>query len=297
MAILGHTKLGFVGLGSIGIKIAINLKKAGYCLCIHNRTRNKEKHPQLKGSISFPSPKKLARDVEILLICVTDDDAVEDVLFGEDGAFWGLPNKSIVVDFSTISPQKARSNSKRLAKKCIEYLDCPVSGGTEGAENGSLSIFVGGKKESFEDVKHLLSNVGSSIYYFGDSGKGQEVKAVNQILVAGTYVAVAEAISLGKRLELPMHNVINALNKGAASSWPLSNRSKSMISDNYPLGFKLGLHHKDLKIALKIAKDVGLKIPITTKVKEIEELMIEQGYNDYDVSSLHIGINKIINKE
>ncbi len=285
-------RLGFIGLGAIGAKIAINLCKSGYLLNIYNRSKFIEENDLLKECMRFSTPLELAKNSNVIMICVSDDIAVEEVLFGENGVFSSIKSNSIIIDLSTISPSKARSNYIRLLSKGVNYLDCPVTGGTEGAEKGLLSIFVGGNEESLNAVKPILKKISSSICYFGESGKGQEVKAINQVLVAGTYIAVAEAISLGKRLKLPLPKVINALSNGAASSWALLNRSESMISDEYPLGFKLSLHYKDLLIALELSENVGLSLPISSQVKEIEEKLINNGLGSLDVSALHIAINK-----
>ncbi len=282
--------LGFIGLGAIGLPIAANLIAGGFKLRVHTRSRYAETHKKLKGAKSFSSPKEVSKGCDVLLLCVSDDKAVETVLFGENGADKSLEEGNIVIDLSTISPKKAKYFAKRLAKQNVVYLDAPVTGGTEGAEAGTLTIFLGGDEKSLRQVEHILNTIGNYIYPFGSIGKGQEVKALNQILVAGCYTAVAEALALGQRLELPMDIVVEALQKGAASSWALKNRSAAMLKNKYPLGFKLGLHYKDLCIALKTAEDAGLELPITNKVKEIEKELIKEGYKDYDVSVLRLSI-------
>ena len=284
--------LGFVGLGAIGLPIAANLLKAGFCLKVHTRSRLAETSKQLKGAKSCSTPKDAAKGCDILLICVSDEVAVETVLFGPTGAESSLTDGTIVIDLSTISPSKARFLSARLAKRNIEYIDAPVTGGTEGAKDGTLTIFIGASNASFKKISSVLKAIGSAFYTFESVGKGQEVKALNQILVAGSYAAVAEAIALGETLNLPMNKVVEALQKGAANSWALSNRSQSMLKDEYPLGFKLHLHHKDLAIALRAAEESGIKLPITSKVKELEEELIKQGYKDEDVSVLKRSITR-----
>ncbi len=284
--------LGFVGLGAIGLPIAANLLKAGFCLQVHTRSRLAETSKQLIGAQSCSTPEDAAKGCDILLICVSDEVAVETVLFGPSGAENSLADGTTVIDLSTISPSKARSFSARLAKRNIEYIDAPVTGGTEGAADGTLTIFIGANNASFKKISSVLKAIGSAFYTFETVGKGQEVKALNQILVAGSYAAVAEAIALGETLNLPMDKVLEALQKGAANSWALSNRSQSMLKDEYPLGFKLHLHHKDLSIALRTAEESDLKLPITSKVKELEEELINQGYKDEDVSVLKRSIKR-----
>ncbi len=278
--------LGFIGLGAIGLPIAANLLRAGFPLKVHTRSRKAETNEELKGAKSCESPAKTAEGCDVLLICVSDDNAVEEVLFGHQGAEINLKPGGIVIDLSTISPATAKVFAAKLAKKNVQYIDAPVSGGTEGAKRGILTIFLGTNDDSLKKINSILQAIGSSIYTFETVGKGQEVKAINQILVAGSYAAVAEAISLGEALNLPMDKVVEALQKGAASSWALTNRSQAMLKDSYPLGFKLHLHHKDLSIALKTAKKSGLHLPITSKVKELEEWLINEGYKNEDISVL-----------
>ncbi len=284
--------LGFVGLGSIGLPIAVNLIKAGFPLRIHTRSRVTETKKELKGAIPCSSPKDVAKGCDVLLICVSDDEAVKAVLFGPQGAASSLKPGKLVIDFSTISPKAAKSFAGKLANKKVTYVDAPVTGGTEGAKAASLTVFLGANEKFLKEIASILTAIASTIHPFGSIGKGQEVKIINQILVAGSYVAVAEAIALGQKLKLPMDQVIEALKKGAASSWALSNRSKSMLNDDYPLGFKLSLHNKDLSIALKTAEELELELPITSKVKELEEELISDGYENEDISVLKRAIKK-----
>ncbi len=283
-------RLGFIGLGSIGLPIASNLAKAGFNLKVHTRSRSRENDYRLKDAISCSSPKEVAKASDYLFICVSDDNAVEQVIYGQRGVIESLKCKSTIIDLSTISPHKARSLADRLKAKNVDYIDAPVTGGTEGAFKGNLTIFFGGSEEKLKEVSNLLKPISTSIYALGRIGRGQEVKAINQILVAGSYAALAEAIALGQALELPMDLITKALTKGAGNSWALENRSNSMIHDKYPLGFKLSLHHKDLCIALKTAKESGIKLPITTMIKNIEEDLISKGYSNEDVSALRRSI-------
>ncbi|WP_269616897.1 NAD(P)-dependent oxidoreductase [Prochlorococcus marinus] len=276
-------KLAFFGLGAIGKPMSERLINNGFELNLYQRNKLNKDYKRKY----FFDPIEAITDCDGLLICVTDDDAVESVLFGDNGVADSLKPNSFVIDFSTISPTKSIAIHKELGKKNILYVDCPVSGGTEGANKGSLSLFIGASKKeclSFEDIFKVL---GKSINYFNGVGKGQQVKALNQILVAGTYAAVAEAIELGKLLELPMENVVSALKVGAANSWPLENRSKAMLIDKHPLGFKLELHHKDLSIAIDLANSINIDLPIASKVKEIEQRLIQSGMGELDVSVLH----------
>ena len=276
-------KLAFIGLGAIGKPMSERLIDNGYDLNLYQRTKlNKDDKRKY-----FVNPKEAVTGCDGLLICVTDDNAVESVLFGDNGVAETLKPNSFVIDFSTISPNKSIFIHKELSKKNILYVDCPVSGGTEGAHKGSLSLFIGACKKECLSFKHIFEVLGKSINYFNGVGKGQQVKALNQILVAGTYAAVAEAMELGKLLELPMDEVVAALKVGAANSWPLENRSKAMLIDKHPLGFKLELHHKDLSIAIDLAKSINIDLPIASKVKEIEQRLMQAGLGELDISVLH----------
>ncbi|WP_320663946.1 NAD(P)-dependent oxidoreductase [Prochlorococcus sp. MIT 1223] len=287
--------LGFIGLGSIGLPIAANLIRAGFSVKVHTRSRTAENSEELKGAIPCSSPRETAKGCDVLMICVSDENAVEDILFSNLGAESSMKSGDIIIDLSTISPSKARLFAAQLSSKNITYVDAPVTGGTEGAKAGSLTVFLGANEDFLKTIASILSAIADAVYPFGSTGKGQEVKAINQILVAGSYAAVAEAIALGEELKLPMDKVIESLKKGAGSSWALSNRAQSMLQDKYPLGFKLQLHHKDLSIALKTAKDSGLTLPITSKVKELEEVLLKEGYKDKDISVLRRSIKRITN--
>ena len=279
--------LGFVGLGALGLPMAINLHRAGFKLRVHSRSRTAETSPELEGAVRCSSPADASTGVDVLLLCVSDDAAVEDVLFDRNGAASQLSADSVVLDCSTIAPATAQRCAERLAHQKIHYLDAPVTGGTEGAKRGSLTVLVGGASEILERVQSILEVIGGSIHHFGSVGRGQQVKAVNQVLVAGSYAAVAEAISLGQRLDLPMPQVIDALKNGAASSWALEHRSTAMLEGSYPLGFRLSLHRKDLGIALEASKAVQLDLPVTSLVEQLELDLIQNGHGDEDVSALH----------
>ncbi len=279
-------RIGFIGIGAMGLPMATNLLKAGYKINVLLRSQNKKETLIKNGFKLCKTSGEVAKETKALLICVTNDEAVDMVLFGSNGALEEMPIGSLILNFSTISPDKSRLINSKLENLGFKYLDCPVSGGTEGANKGTLTIFAGGDITTYNYASQILDTLGGSKYHFGDAGTGQEVKAVNQILVAGNYAALAEAIALGESLELPMDQVISALQLGAASSWALKNRSNNMLNDKYPLGFKLGLHYKDLIIALNTARKFGLKLPVTSKILSIEKEMIDQGYFDEDLSVL-----------
>ena len=280
-------RVGVIGLGALGLPMAANLRRAYVPLRVHTRSRSPERDPSLQGSIACATPAEAAEGVDVLLVCVSDNAAVEAVLFGANGASDHLATGSVVVDCSTIAPATAITSAQRLARQDVHYLDAPVTGGTEGAKAGSLTVLVGGMPAALERARPVLEIISGSIYHFGAVGRGQQVKAVNQVLVAGSYAAVAEAMALGQRLELPMEAVVNALQGGAAGSWALSHRATSMLTASYPLGFRMSLHHKDLGIALDAAGDVNLDLPVTQLVANLENDLMERGHGDEDVSALH----------
>ena len=280
-------RVGVIGLGALGLPMAANLRRADVPMRVHTRSRNAERDPSLLGAITCATPAQAAEGVDVLLLCVSDNAAVEAVLFGANGASNQLAAGSVVVDCSTIAPATAIASAQRLARQDVHYLDAPVTGGTEGAKAGSLTVLVGGKPAALDRARPVLEIIGGSIHHFGPVGRGQQVKAVNQVLVAGSYAAVAEAMALGQRLGLPMDAVVTALQGGAAGSWALSHRATSMLTASYPLGFRMSLHHKDLGIALDAAGDVNLDLPVTQLVAELENGLMEQGHGDEDVSALH----------
>ena len=280
-------RVGVIGLGALGLPMAANLRRADVPMRVHTRSRNAERDPNLLGAITCATPAEAAEGVDVLLLCVSDNAAVEAVLFGANGASNQLAAGSVVVDCSTIAPATAIASAQRLAQRGVDYLDAPVTGGTEGAKAGSLTVLVGGEPAALERARPVLEIIGGSIHHFGAVGRGQQVKAVNQVLVAGSYAAVAEAMALGQRLGLPMDAVVTALQGGAAGSWALSHRATSMLTASYPLGFRMSLHHKDLGIALDAAGDVNLDLPVTQLVANLENGLMERGHGDEDVSALH----------
>ncbi len=290
-----NDQLGFIGLGNIGFPIVSNLIANGYKINAYRRPRSEKKIQTITDLHFYNSPKELAKVCNILMLCVTDEDAVEEILFGELGASSRLRKDSIVIDFSTISPRSTINIAKRLSDLDIDFIDSPVTGGTEAAIKGNLTLLLGGKNSAIETVKPILKIISKHIHHFGEIGNGQKVKAINQILVAGTYAALAEGIALGKELSLPMDKVISALAGGAADSWALRNRSSSMLGEEFPLGFKVELHKKDLEIALSLSKEFGIKMPISSKVKQIEEDLIKNGMKDKDIAALRkwISMSKI----
>jgi 3-hydroxyisobutyrate dehydrogenase-like beta-hydroxyacid dehydrogenase len=266
--------------------MAANLVAAGVPLTVHNRTRKREEPLVAAGASGAASAAEAAAGAEVLMLCLSDGAAVEEVLFGPAGAAEALAPGSLVIDFSTIEPARTASLAQRLGERGIGWLDAPVTGGTEGARAGTLTVLVGGEAAALERARPLLEVVGGQITHFGAAGAGQQAKAINQILVAGSYAAVAEAMALGQRLGLPMDALRNALAGGAAGSWALQHRAGNMLAGHYPLGFKLALHRKDLAIALAAADQEGLDLPVCRLVAAMEDELMAAGHGDEDVSAL-----------
>jgi 3-hydroxyisobutyrate dehydrogenase len=214
------------------------------------------------------------------------------VILGADGVIHGAPAGAIVVDMSTISPSATRRIAAELGTKGIPMLDAPVSGGSEGAQKGTLSIMVGGEAMDVQKAMPVLSAMGKSITHVGPTGAGQMTKAINQVVAAGVYLAVAEGMTLGLKAGLDMDKVVQALSGGASGSWVLNHRSGNMIRNEYPLGFRVRLHRKDVAIVMEAARELGVFLPATALVEQIENGLISQGYGDEDLSAVARTIRK-----
>jgi 3-hydroxyisobutyrate dehydrogenase len=279
-------KVSFIGMGTMGAPMARNILKAGFQLTVHNRTRSKEEPLEKAGANRADSPMAAAASAQVVITCLSDTPDVEAVLLGDNGIIFGASPGTIVVDMSTISPGATRAMGAVLAEKGIKMVDAPVSGGSEGAIKGTLSIMTGGEVSDFQTVLPVLSAMGKTIRHIGPLGSGQMTKAINQIIIAGTYWSVAEGMALGIKAGLDMEKVLEALGGGAAASWVLANRSSNMIQNRYPLGFRVKLHRKDLKIALEAAREMGVSMPIGAFIEQMETSLVTQGNGDEDISAL-----------
>jgi len=279
-------KVAFIGLGTMGAGMAANILKAGHELTVHNRTREKEEAVAKEGALRAASPKEAASGAEIIVVCVSDTPDVEEIILGDNGVIQGASEGAIVVDMSTISPTATRCIAEKLGNNGIKMLDAPVSGGSEGAQHGTLAIMVGGDTAEFEKALPILKAMGKTITHVGAIGAGQITKAINQIIISGTYLTVAEGLTLGMKAGLDMQKIIEAISGGAASSWVLHNRAINVVNNTYPLGFRVRLHQKDLRIALDTARELGVSLPATALVAQIENGLIARGYGDDDVSAI-----------
>lgn len=279
-------RVAFVGLGTMGAAMAANIIRAGFPLTVWNRTPERAAPLAELGASVAATAADAARASDVVVVCVSDTPDVEAVLFGADGVADGVARGALVIDCSTISPSATRDFSSRLAARGAHLVDAPVSGGSEGAVKGTLSIFVGGDPGDVERARPVLEAMGKTITNLGPVGSGQAVKAVNQVILAGTYLGVAEGIVLALKAGLDAEQTVAALSGGAAQSWVLANRSGRMIADDYPLGFRVDLHRKDLGIALDLAKETGTTLPIAALCAAFETGLVAQGHADEDMSNL-----------
>ena len=286
-------RVGFVGLGTMGAAMAANLARAGFPLTVWNRSPGRAADLLALGATESASPADVARASEVVVTCVSDTPDVEALLFGPDGVAAGTHEGLLVVDCSTISPSATRDFASRLAAQGTALVDAPVSGGSEGARNATLSIFVGGAAAEVERARPILEAMGKTITHVGPVGAGQAVKAVNQVILAGTYLGVAEGIVLAMKAGLNVEQVVGALSGGAAQSWVLANRSGRMIENDYPLGFKVVLHRKDLGIALELAGETGTVLPISALCEQLETGLIGRGHGDEDLSAVARSIREL----
>ena len=275
-----------IGLGAMGAGMAMNLHKAGHLHRIWNRTASKaEALAGETGVEATDTVQDLAAECDLIVTCVSRDADVLEVM--EKIAATAKP-KTIVVDTSTVSSDTAKQASAVLEKKGIYFLDCPVSGGVEGAKNGTLSMMVGGDEAVLEKARETLSALASNIVYIGPTGSGQACKAVNQIMCAGINQAVTEALAFGEDMNLNMDRVLDVVTKGAAGNWFLEHRGRTMLAGSYDVGFKVNLHHKDLGICLKMAEqNPKAKLPLVEQTVADYEKLMEQGHGNEDISSLY----------
>lgn len=278
-------KAGFIGLGAMGRGMAINLAKAGHLAAVYNRSGDKASALAAElGIEACESIEQMAARVEVLFVCVSAD---KDVLAVVDAICKTVAAGSVIVDMSTVSGDTARQAAQRLAARHADFLDAPVSGGVEGARNASLAMMVGGDAQVLEQVRPLLAAMTKRIEHLGGVGAGQACKAVNQIMVAGINQAVTEALAFADAQDLPMDKVIDVIAGGAAGNWFLDHRGKTMTQGLFPPGFKLALHHKDLKIAQQMAQHAGMASPLTVMTLADYAKLMAKGYGDEDISALY----------
>jgi 3-hydroxyisobutyrate dehydrogenase len=274
-------KVGIIGLGAMGLGMARRLDQAGFLAGVYNRTAAKMTEFTVPH---YSQPEALAANMEVILLCVSADKDVLDIV--EAIATTIKPN-AIVIDTSTVSSETAQLAAACLAKKHAAFLDAPVSGGVEGAKNGTLSMMVGGDSDVLDTVRPILACLTARVIHIGDTGSGQATKAVNQIMCAGINQAVTEALAFAQAQQLPMAKVIEVISGGAAGNWFLDHRGLTMTQGEFSTGFKLALHHKDLKITELMAAKSGVAIPLAAMTITDYEQLMREGYGDEDISALY----------
>jgi 3-hydroxyisobutyrate dehydrogenase len=270
--------IGFVGLGIMGRGMVKNLAAKNHTVTVWNRTP--ERSEALKKELNIavaPSLKALAAANDHILICVSDTPDVEGVLFGEEGLAKGLRSGATVVDLSTISPSAAKRFGQTLAEKNIAFLDAPVSGGSEGADKGTLSIMVGGEEDVFNRVKPIFEAMGTRITHMGPSGSGQTTKLMNQILVVVNMLAASEALMLGRAADIDLLKAVRAVEAGAGGSWMLSQRAPQAIDGYWKPGFTIDLQQKDLRLVLESARELGVPLFATSFVHQLYNKLQKDG--------------------
>jgi len=270
-------KIGFIGLGIMGRGMTHNLLKAGREVTVWNRTPARTDEFVQAGAKATNSPADVAQQCDVILICVSDTPDVEAVILGENGVLAGAKSGSLVVDHSTISPQATRAMAGRLREKGGAMLDAPVSGGSEGAAKGTLSIMVGGEEADFQRALPIFEAYGKTITHVGPQGAGQMAKLVNQILVIVTELAVCEGLLFAQAGGLDLGKTLDAVKGGAAGSWMLANRGPQMIARDWRPGFTIDLQQKDLRLVLEAADQLGLPLLATSMVFQMYRALQAQG--------------------
>ncbi len=278
--------IAFIGLGIMGRPMALNLHKAGHSVFVHGRRPESMMPLAQAGCTPCASAAEAAARADVTFIMVSDTQDVEQVLFAEGGVAQGAQPSSVVVDMSTISPTATRRYALDLKARGLDMLDAPVSGGDVGAINATLSIMVGGKLEVFERVKPLFEAMGKNIVLVGDNGAGQVAKACNQIVVAVTIEAVAEALTFARKNGVDAGKVRDALMGGFAASRILEVHGKRMLDNNYQPGFKTKLHQKDMNIVMQTAKELGLALPAAALVMQHLNALMGSGDAELDSAAM-----------
>jgi 3-hydroxyisobutyrate dehydrogenase len=276
-------RVGFVGLGAMGAHMARNLHRAGLLAGVWNRTP--EKARALAAELGTDAPDSLAalaRGADAVVLCVSADQDVLDVV---NALAPGLAPNALMLDCSTVSSETARRASAIVQQKRAEFLDCPVSGGVEGARDATLAIMVGGTEDAFARAQPILAALGRTITHFGPTGSGQAAKATNQIMCAGIIEAVSEAMAFARAQSLPLEKVVDTLGKGAGSSWYFVHRAPNMVRGSYPAGFRVRLHAKDLGICRDMAARFGVTLPVVERMLDEYAELVSRGFGDEDISA------------
>ena len=277
----------FIGLGVMGYPMAGYISKGGHSVTVFNRTKSKAEKwiSEYKGKMAI-TPAEAVKDAEYIFTCVGNDNDLREVTFGDNGAFKTIKKGTIFIDNTTASATIAREIYEYAKKNGFGSLDAPVSGGQAGAENGALTVMIGGDQADFDKAKDKIDCYSKKMKLLGKAGSGQLAKMVNQICIGGLVQALSEAINFGMKAGLNMEDVIEVISKGAAQSWQMENRYKTMIDDQFEFGFAVDWMRKDLKIALEEAKKNNSPLPITEVIDKYYAEVQDMGGNRWDTSSL-----------
>ena len=283
----------FIGLGVMGYPMAGHLHKNGYNVTVYNRTEAKAKNwVNEYGGQMGKTPAEASKDAQVVFICVGRDEDIIEVMESDKGILVNAKEGMIIVDHTTASAEIARKYFDKLLKLNIGFLDAPISGGQAGAENGVLSIMIGGATKDFETMKPVLQSYGKAIELIGSSGSGQIAKMINQICIAGLVQGLSEAMAFGKKSNVDMEKVLSVISKGAAQSWQMENRYRTMLDGKFDYGFAVDWMRKDLSICFNEAKKNGASLPITKIVDNYYEEVQKNGGNRFDTSSLMTLVDK-----
>ena len=281
------SKTAFIGLGVMGYPMAGHLKKAGHEVTVYNRTASKaEQWVQEFGGMKASTPEEAAKDADFVMACVGNDDDLREITCGANGAFSGMKQGAVFIDHTTVSAKVTRELAEIAGGKGFSFLDAPISGGQAGAENGVLTVMVGGDAEAFERAKPVMDAYSRMIKLLGPSGYGQMTKMVNQICIAGLVQGLSEGIHFAKAAGLDVEDVIDTISKGAAQSWQMENRYKTMNEGEYNHGFAVDWMRKDLGIALEEARSNGVHLPVTALGDQFYSEIQAMGGRRWDTSSL-----------
>ena len=284
--IAGTTSIGFIGLGVMGKSMARNLIKAGFPVVLHNRSRAAVDELVGEGGVAAPSPADLAARAEIICLCVPDTPDVEAVLFGANGVASAIKAGSVVIDFSTISAQATADFAARLKQAGVAMLDSPVSGGPGGARDATLSCMIGGEAETLARCMPVFKAVGKTFTHIGASGAGQLCKSCNQLVMAGTVMAVCEALTLAKKAGVDPYKVRDALLGGSAQSFVMQNHAKRFLDGTLAPGFRGALLLKDLRLATAATKDTGSFAPVAALTQQLFTALCNTGREGMDSAAL-----------
>ncbi len=277
----------FIGLGVMGYNMAGHLKKNNFNTTVYNRTSSvSEKWVNEFGGESKTTPGEASSNADIVCICVGRDEDLISVMEGNDGVIKNIKDNTIIIDHTTASADIARKYYQLGKESNFSFLDAPVSGGQAGAENGILSVMVGGDQDQFDNAKSVMSAYGKTIELIGNTGSGQLAKMINQICIAALVQGLSEAMAFGKKANLDMEKVLQVISKGAAQSWQMENRYKTMLKGEYEFGFAVDWMRKDLSICFNEAEKNGASLPVTKIVDKFYEEIQNNGGSRYDTSSL-----------